>query len=66
MFGFDEKYLQVLSFEQGWSVQPRSKPAAAEDQEERCWKLLKPQVFKSDAILLFKTQQTGEVYGAPR
>ena len=37
---------QVLSSEQGWSVQPRGKPATTEDQEERCWELLQPQVFK--------------------
>ena len=37
---------QVLSSEQGWSVQPWGEPATAEDQEECCWELLQPQVFK--------------------
>ena len=41
-------HTQVLSSEQGWSVQPRGKPAAAEDAEECRWQLLQPQVINWD------------------
>ena len=36
---------QVLSFEQRWDFQLRSKFAAAQDEEERCWQFLFSQVL---------------------